>query len=486
MKLPGPMQFIDNYIEGMKNSSTVKYPHPLYENSAKETYGILVYQEQIMQVVQDMAGFSLGEADILRRGIGKKDKQYIDQMEDEFSKRCIDNGVPEKTAKEVYAMIKKFAEYGFNKSHSAAYGLIAYETAYLKAHYPECFMAANCTINADNKDKLIPCLAEIKAMGIELLQPTLQNSFSSFSIENKEGKLAIRYGLNGIEGIGEEVAKQISYLKNSSTLLDLVEGFPNIRSNQIANMIHAGIFDSWGCRKEMMAVIPSMLETVKYHKKINNIYGKSILDDLCGEEYYEGIEYGFQEKMSLERKNIHICLNGHPLEQIRPILKVYTQTIHDIKSLENDTDVQILCQLSNVKKFTTKKGQEMAFVELGDEFDSCEGVIFPKTFEGTEHLVEDDEIVIVTGKVQIKEEESGETSTSLIINAMKKAMDRPLRIYISKKDLDSIQSKIICKNGLGEVLSVDEDNATVQKQEYYVDYMLATQILLENKIPFIA
>ena len=152
---PGPMQFIDNYIEGMKTPSKVKYPHPLYENSAKETFGILVYQEQIMQVVQDMAGFSLGEADILRRGIGKKDKQYIDQMEEEFSKRCVDNGVPEKTAKEVYAMIKKFAEYGFNKSHSAAYALIAYETAYLKAYYPVEFMAANCTINSDNKEAYI-------------------------------------------------------------------------------------------------------------------------------------------------------------------------------------------------------------------------------------------------------------------------------------------------------------------------------------------
>ena len=128
------MQFIDNYLEGMKNPSKVHYPHPLYENSSKETYGILVYQEQIMQVVQDMAGFSLGEADILRRGIGKKDKQYIDMMEEEFSKRCQDNGVPEKTAKEVYAMIKKFAEYGFNKSHSAAYAMISYQTAYLKAH----------------------------------------------------------------------------------------------------------------------------------------------------------------------------------------------------------------------------------------------------------------------------------------------------------------------------------------------------------------
>lgn len=479
------MQFIDNYLEGMKNPSKVHYPHPLYENSSKETYGILVYQEQIMQVVQDMAGFSLGEADILRRGIGKKDKQYIDMMEEEFSKRCQDNGVPEKTAKEVYAMIKKFAEYGFNKSHSAAYAMISYQTAYLKAHYPECFMAANCTINADDKDKLIPCLGEIRNLGIEILPPTLQDSLSQFSIEKHEGRYAIRYGLNGIEGIGEDVAKLITSLKHSPSLYEFIDKFPTIRTNQLSNLINGGVFDKWGVRKEMNEIVPSILETVKYHHKISSIYGKTILDDIIGEDSYEGIEYGLQEKMNLERKAIHICLNGHPLEQIRPVLKVYQDTIHDLMDMDDETDVQILCQIDDIQKITTKKGDDMCFLTLGDEFDAIEGVVFPKTYEGIEHLINEEEIVIVSGRIQ-KKEDNGEISTNLIINAMKKALDRKLRIYIYKDTLSQIKADIAQKNGLSEVISVDSKNLSVHKEDFYVDYMKTTEYLIQNKIPFLA
>lgn len=482
---PGPMQFIDNYLEGMKNPSKVHYPHPLYENSSKETYGILVYQEQIMQVVQDMAGFSLGEADILRRGIGKKDKQYIDMMEEEFSKRCQDNSVPEKTAKEVYAMIKKFAEYGFNKSHSAAYAMISYQTAYLKAHYPECFMAANCTINADDKDKLIPCLAEIRNLGIEILPPTLQDSLSQFSIEKHEGRYAIRYGLNGIEGIGEDVAKLITSLKHSPSLYEFIDKFPTIRTNQLSNLINGGVFDKWGVRKEMNEIVPSILETVKYHHKISSIYGRTILDDIIGEYSYEGIEYGLQEKMNLERKAIHICLNGHPLEQIRPVLKVYQDTIHDLMDMDDETDVQILCQIDDIQKITTKKGDDMCFLTLGDEFDAIEGVVFPKTYEGIEHLINEEEIVIVSGRIQRKED-NGDVSTNLIVNAMKKALDRKLRIYIYKDTLLQIKSDIAQKNGLSEIISVDSKNLSVHKEDFYVDYMKTTEYLIQNKIPFLA
>lgn len=375
---PGPMQFIDNYIEGMKTPSKVKYPHPLYENSAKETFGILVYQEQIMQVVQDMAGFSLGEADILRRGIGKKDKQYIDQMEEEFSKRCVDNGVPEKTAKEVYAMIKKFAEYGFNKSHSAAYALIAYETAYLKAYYPVEFMAANCTINSDNKDKLISCLAEIKAMGIEILPPSIRFSQTKFTVEKSEGQSAIRYGYIGIDGIGEDIAKTIETLSNCETFYDFISQCPNIRNNQITNLIYSGTFDIFGCRKKMREIAPSILETVKYHNQIKSIYKSSILDGLSGEEFYDGTEYGFKEKLDNEKRVLHCCISGHPLEQIRGVLKGYDTLISDIQDLNDGDDIQILCQINSIQQiFTKKSGEPMAFLKIEDEYDFCEAIIFP-------------------------------------------------------------------------------------------------------------
>lgn len=406
-------------------------------------------------------------------------------MEEEFSKRCQDNGVPEKTAKEVYAMIKKFAEYGFNKSHSAAYAMISYQTAYLKAHYPECFMAANCTINADDKDKLIPCLGEIRNLGIEILPPSLQKSSSQFSIEKHEGRYAIRYGLNGIEGIGEDVANLITSLKQSPSLYEFIDKFPTIRTNQLSNLINGGVFDKWGVRKEMNEIVPSILETVKYHHKIQSIYGSTILDDVIGEDRYEGIEYGLQEKMNLERKAIHICLNGHPLEQIRPVLKVYQDTIHDIMQMEDDIDVQILCQIDDIQKITTKKGDDMCFLTLGDEFDSIEGVVFPKTYEGISHLLNEEEIVVISGKIQ-KREENGETTVNIIVNAMKKALDRKLRIYLDKDTLLKIKDDISTKNGLSEVISVDTNRHIVHKEDFYVDYMKTTEYLINNKIPFLA
>lgn len=406
-------------------------------------------------------------------------------MEEEFSKRCQDNGVPEKTAKEVYAMIKKFAEYGFNKSHSAAYAMISYQTAYLKAHYPECFMAANCTINADDKDKLIPCLAEIRNLGIEILPPSLQKSSSQFSIEKHDGKYAIRYGLNGIEGIGEDVANLITSLKKSPSLYEFIDKMPTIRTNQLSNLINGGVFDNWGVRKEMNEIVPSILETVKYHHKIQAIYGSTILDDVIGEDRYDGVEYGLQEKMNLERKAIHICLNGHPLEQIRPVLKVYQDTIHDIMQMDDDIDVQILCQIDDIQKITTKKGDDMCFLTLGDEFDSIEGVVFPKSYEGISHLLNEEEIVVVSGKIQ-KREENGETTVNIIVNAMKKALDRKLRIYLDSDTLSQIKDDIIVKNGLSEVISVDTIHHTIHKEDFYVDYMKTTEYLINNKIPFLA
>lgn len=406
-------------------------------------------------------------------------------MEEEFSKRCQDNGVPEKTAKEVYAMIKKFAEYGFNKSHSAAYAMISYQTAYLKAHYPECFMAANCTINADDKDKLIPCLGEIRNLGIEILPPSLQKSSSQFSIEKHDGKYAIRYGLNGIEGIGEDVANLITSLKKSPSLYEFIDKMPTIRTNQLSNLINGGVFDNWGVRKEMNEIVPSILETVKYHHKIQAIYGSTILDDVIGEDRYDGVEYGLQEKMNLERKAIHICLNGHPLEQIRPVLKVYQDTIHDIMQMDDDIDVQILCQIDDIQKITTKKGDDMCFLTLGDEFDSIEGVVFPKTYEGISHLLNEEEIVVVSGKIQ-KREENGETTVNIIVNAMKKALDRKLRIYLDSDTLSQIKDDIIVKNGLSEVISVDTIHHTIHKEDFYVDYVKTTEYLINNKIPFLA
>ena len=167
------------------------------------------------------------------------------------------------------------------------------------------------------------------------------------------------------------------------------------------------------------------------------------------------------------------------------MLKVYQDTIHDLMDMDDETDVQILCQIDDIQKITTKKGDDMCFLTLGDEFDVIEGVVFPKTYEGIEHLINEEEIVIVSGRIQ-KKEDNGEISTNLIINAMKKALDRKLRIYIYKDTLSQIKTDIAQKNGLSEVISVDSKNLSVHKEDFYVDYMKTTEYLIQNKIPFLA
>ena len=400
-------------------------------------------------------------------------------MEGEFAKRCIANSVPEKTAKEVYEMIKKFAEYGFNKSHSACYARIAYETAYLKTHFPECFMAANCTINADNKNKLIPCLSEIKNMQIPLLPPLLNKSKAKFSVENNDGKLAIRYGFNGIEGVGVDVANHIESFKNSQTFFDFLKVFPGIRVNTLVNMINGGVFDIWGSRKNMCGIAPSIIETLKYHKKIKSIYHSSILDDLCGEEYYDDIEYSLQEKINKEKSAIHCCLHGHPLDSIRNLITGYDKMICDIYEMEDDEEASVLCYVKDVHMITTAKGDRMAFVTVEDEYDEIETVVFPKTFAAIEHILKEESMLIMSGRIQKKDEK-----TSFIVNTAKLALSTKLVLYVEEKSFTKIEDDIKKHNGIAEIISVNTENKTFQKKDYCVDYQYATQLFTLKDVSF--
>lgn len=495
MKLPGPMQFIDSYIEGMKTPSKVKYPHPLYENASKETFGILVYQEQIMQVVQDMAGFSLGEADVLRRGIGKKIKEYIDEMRIEFTNRCVAKGIPQDTAKEVYDMIEKFASYGFNKSHSAAYARISYETAYLKANYPECFMAANLTINADNKDKLLLSLVETRNMNITILPPDIEKSHATFSIESRKNpkssfnEYCIRFGLTGIETVGLDIAKAIQH-QTVNTLYDFVDNHPEVRKNQLEKLIESGAFDKFGSRKEMVEILPNMREFLKYKHSLQDIYGKCLLDKIVGEEYYDGFEYSLMDKMTKEKNAINISLHGHMLDYIRPIKESY-QNLEKFPHLleKNDREeVLILANLREFKTITTKKtNKTMAFAILEDEYMDFEGIIFPKNYEDIGHLLLENTPFLINGILSVENEGEEDEKRTIIINSLEKVLDKDMRIFVPHEVLNNVKilNKLKDCNGICSVLTVNKKNV-INKTELYVDIGKATHILDSYHIPYIS
>lgn len=479
----------------MKTPSKVKYPHPLYENASKETFGILVYQEQIMQVVQDMAGFSLGEADILRRGIGKKVKEYIEKMRIEFTSRCVAKGISQDTAINVYNMIEKFASYGFNKSHSAAYARISYETAYLKAHYPECFMAANLTINADNKEKLLTSLVETRNMNITILPPDIKKSGAMFSIESHKNpktssnEYCIRFGLAGIESVGLDIAKDIQH-QNIDTLFDFVDNHPEVRKNQLEKLIEAGTFDKFGSRKEMVEILPKMREFLKYKHSLQNIYGKCLLDKIIGEDYYEGFEYSLMEKMTKEKNAINISLSGHMLDYVRPIKESY-QNLERLPHLleKNDREeILILANLRDFKVIMTKKSHKpMAFITLEDEYIDFEGIIFPKTYEEIGHLLSENTPFLISGIISVENANEDDEKRSIIVNTIERVLDKDMRIFVPHDILKDVQimNKLKECNGICSILTINEKRI-IHKTELFVDIGKATTILDSHHIPYIS
>lgn len=479
---PGPMQFIDDFIESRNNPLSVKYPTKEYETVAKATFGILFYQEQIMQIVQVMAGFTLGEADVLRRGIGKKEKKYIDEGREMFVQGCLKlKTCDEEKAKYIYSTIEKFANYGFNKSHSAAYALLAYYCGYLKAHYPSCFMAANLTINSHDVTKLAATLAETKRIGINILPPDIRFSQSRFLIEKENDVECIRFSLAAIKSIREENANIFYNVEDKSTLYKFLCEIPQecLRKNQITNLIYSGAFDYLGSRKDLCDNLNKIWDLVK---TINSFKSKSvptILSKITPKMDVNGYEFQPLEKLQKEKDCIQIALSGHPVSAIRSITKV-TNTLADlqdgiIESLveeNNKEDIELACLLTNLNQIITKRGENMAFCTVEDEFFSVDGVIFPKTYEKiSDVLNEVDEMpVLIKAKLQYKTFEDGEKTVSLIINDIEKVVKDTYTIYIDSRCLtDDLSSEISKFNGITNVMIVDGDNKKISKMPFSVD-----------------
>lgn len=424
---PGPMQFIDDFINGRNNPESVKYPTKEYETIAEETKGILFYQEQVMQIVQAMAGFTLGEADILRRGIGKKIKHYIDEGRENFVAGCKKLGTAdEKTAREIYATIEKFANYGFNKSHSDAYGLVAYWCAWLKYHYPAHFMAANCTVASNDNGKLLSCIREIQSMNIPLLPPDVRYSSYKFTLEKGETKsdsFAVRMSLSSVTAVQEDTSKACMKVKDKSSLFSFIQGISleDINKRQLSNLISAGAFDYLNYpRKGMISSLSTMIE----QKKIKSSFAKEGCFSIMSRVEFPLIdeEFSFIEKLKAEKGAIQICLSGHPVESLRD----QTEMDFDTSKLTVDMieePISLLGCVSNLRMITTKKGDIMSVFELDDEFGTLPCVVFPRDWKVlADILLTTDETspLKISGKLKLdnrtQNEESDEMKYQLVVS----------------------------------------------------------------------
>lgn len=400
---PGPMEFIPLYARRKHKQEAVAYVHPILEPILGETYGVIVYQEQIMKIAAEMAGFSLGEADILRRAVSKKKREILDQERIHFVNGALKKGFKEQEATEVYDLIVRFADYGFPKSHAVAYSMISYQMAYMKANYPVYFYTAMLGNSAGNAEKTKQLLQEVKEKNIPLLPPSVQKSFSSYSIE--EGK--IRIGLNSIKGVPGTALKALHAARKEgpfSSLFNIAERISAIHFTRKAfePLIKAGALDDFGLDRAVL--LASLDSAVKHAELVKPDEEPGLFDDLgtsfMKPKYTKASPIPENLKLDLEMEVLGFYLSTHPLQREK---EKRSQKFDDLKSLRHKRDkerVHVLGMVEEVKRIRTKKGDAMAFVNLQDDTGPASVTLFPEEYAKFNALLQEDAILEVQGTIE--------------------------------------------------------------------------------------
>jgi DNA polymerase-3 subunit alpha len=414
---PGPMQFIDSFVNRKHGREKTEYGHPLLESILKETYGYMVYQEQVQRVSNVLAGFSLAMGDNLRRAISKKKAGEMAKMRELFIEGCAKtNQIPAAKAQEIYDMIEKFADYGFNKSHSAAYSVVAMQTAYLKAHYPEEFMAALLTSEMGNMDKIPLFIAECRAMELEILPPHINESEVRFS----PVKGAVRYGLASIKNVGTAVCGEIVAERKRKGpykgLMDFSRRFQGqvINKKSIESLIKAGAFDFPGSdRARVFGGIDFALSRANAAAR-DKASGQGSLFDLMPVEPQVTIDDGalppadkWSEGLLLaqERELLGIYMSGHPLSQYSKLLERYQLTnVEGLKAITPGEQTRIGGLISELLPRMTKKKEPMAVLKLEDLDGSVEVVVYPDAYLEYKPVLAQDQAIMLCGEVRLDDE----------------------------------------------------------------------------------
>lgn len=483
---PGPMQFIPDYVSGFKNPDSVYYPHPIYKEVTENTFGILVYQEQIMSLVQKMAGFTLGEADILRRGISKKEEKYLVDGRIQFiegAKKL--HGIDKKTANEIYDVIVKFANYGFNKAHSVAYAVISYQTAYLKAHYPVEFMCGCLNLNADSisdeNNKLAATIAETYRLGIEVLPPKYGESDFDFTVIKDN---MIRFGLRGIKAVGDDVAVNLTG-KKKTTFFEAVREIPYsiLTKRNLVNLIYSGYFDEFGNRRTLESNVTKLLE----FKKIENLFTKaktpSWFSKIAPFAMSEQIEYPIIQKLIKEREVIQYNYNNHPTDVYKGSLEESLRNTNVSNILgETEENISIVLLVESIRKLQTKKNEEMAILQCSDATGNIEVVFFPDSWKKYKEIVLTTHLkcAIFSGKTSIKND--GENIvTSIICSNVELLKEQSDLIFVDNDCLnDDILKKLSTLYGSSKMIIVDKIADKVIDSGLSINLEKALPLLPEN------
>lgn len=424
---PGPMEWIPDYISGKNGKKKVVYLHEKLQPILAKTYGVAIYQEQVMQIARALAGFSPGEADVLRKAMGKKIPALLAEQKEKFIDGCVKNGIYKELAEKVFSFIEPFAGYGFNRSHAACYAMIGYQTAYLKAHYPAEFMAALLTADQGDTDRVAIEIEECRNMNIKIMPPDINESFGTFTVvssgtkDNKpladnEKINTIRFGLRAVKNVGEHIVEEIIKERKANgpyhDIFDLLERVTDrdLNKKSMESLIKCGAFDSLGDRATFLASLEKLLN---YNKEVAkdrdsnqaSLFTDSLTINLPKITLSQAAPIDQNEILSWEKELLGLYVSEHPYNIFRPYLEAYAVSITRLKGKRGDNSIVSAGVISTIKKILTKKGETMLFVKVEDSLMSVEFLVFPRTYKETESVWILGQAVIVSGTISEKDSE---------------------------------------------------------------------------------
>jgi len=410
---PGPMEWIPNYITGKHSHKKPQYLHPKLEPILNVTYGVAVYQEQVLQIARDVAGFTLGEADVLRKAIGKKIPKLLAEQREKFIEGCVKNGQSTKLAAELFSFIEPFAGYGFNRSHAACYAMIGYQTAYLKAHYPAEFMAALLTSDQQNSDRIAIEIEECRKMGISIQQPDINESFDNFTVVDDK---TIRFGLKAIKNVGEHISEIIikerktngSY-QSIANLLERIDD-KDLNRKSLESLVKSGAFDSLGERGQLLANVDLM---INYHKEATqqrNNKQASLFSGLSASSapqirLISAPEASRDEKLRWEKELLGLYITEHPFSSVRPLLSLAVTPLIELTAEAAGQEITCGGVISTIKKILTRRNETMLFVKMEDGVGTIEVIVFPKLLNETGALWAEGKMILCQGTLSDKDNE---------------------------------------------------------------------------------
>ena len=459
---PGPLNsgMHDEFVDRKHGNSPVTYPHELLEEVLEETYGVIVYQEQVMEAARVLAGFSLGQADILRRAMGKKKKEEMEEQREIFVKGCVQKNIKEKNAEQIFDLINQFAEYGFNKSHSAAYALISYQTAYLKAYYPEHFMASVMSSELGNTDKIYALTQECSRMGIKVLKPNIISSSKRFLVNDQN---EIEYGLGAIKGVADTFIKHVCESRKNKKFRDLWDFSKKVDiklggKKSLEALSQSGAFDTLSpSRSIAIACVEDMLKDGSLQNgndlKSGDLFAE-FDESFDPYEKYKNIQnLTLSEKLELEKKSLGYYLSGHPVIAIEnKINKIRTNKISD---LTNDIKRSALvCLINSVRQIKDRKGKPLTFINFDDGTGIMDGIVSSEVLENCHSFLKEGSILCLKGSVEVDDYRTNDIGALMFRMRVKEVttIDSEFIKKINSIEIDLSKSDLLSLDNFGEKL----------------------------------